>query len=263
MNLFEKTMCPRYAAGFCNGHLSHRFNDSSLPFPEYPECKNSCTNIKKYAFDLNENEDLNPNKALSKIMCHQADQSIFKRYKSIKNDIFKYVENGSNLFITTKNYDNNLFLLSQKLVLGYIWVKSDIYDDESVNALYIYSPSFLLELDSFSNRNSAAFAKKIKTLETVDLVAWDYINISSIKGKPLEIINSIIQKRLNYNKSNIFTGYEILNQEEIVGPFLNQKLNNCEILKISNTFKIDKFDVGNIIPRTPAKIEFNENKIKD
>ena len=121
----------------------------------------------------------------------------------------------------------------------------------------------MLELDSFSNRNSAAFAKKIKTLETVDLIAWDYINICSIKGKPLEIINSIIQKRLNCNKSNIFTGYEILNQTEIVGPFLDQKLNNCEILKISNIFKIDKFDAGNITPRTPANIEFNENKIKD
>lgn len=265
MNMFEQILCPGYASCICNGEIAYLCNNENkniVPYLEYPECKRFCSTIKKYAVDIESNPDLNPYRALSKVMCHQSDQSVFKRYNEIKDDIYNYVKNGNNLYITSNNYRNNLYIISQKLLLAYLWRVGYLYP-ETLSVSYIYVPSFLIELDSFSNRNSVEFATKIKTLEKVDLVVWDYINLSSIKGKSLDIANSIIQKRFNNNKSNIFTGYEILNLENVVGPFLEQKLNSCENIKISKLFKIEEFDIKKVTPKTPFKLEIEDKKIED
>ena len=265
MNLFEQILCPNYASGQCNGKLAYQCNNENeniVPYLEYPQCKRFCSTIKKFAVDLVANPDLNLNRALSSIKCHETDQNVFKRYREIKDDICNYVKNGNNLYITSNNYKNNLSIISQKLLMAYLWCTGCLYI-EALSVLYIYVPSFLIELDSFSYRNSVEFTTKIKTLEKVDLVVWDYINLSPIKGKSLDITNSIIQKRFNNNKSNIFTGYEISNLEDVVGPFLMQKLNSCENIKISKLLKIKEFDIKKITPKTPFKLEIEDKKIED
>lgn len=95
MNLFEQILCPNYASGQCNGKLAYQCNNENkniVPYLEYPQCKRFCSTIKKFAVDLVANPDLNLNRALSSIICHETDQNVFKRYREIKDDICNYVK---------------------------------------------------------------------------------------------------------------------------------------------------------------------------
>ncbi len=128
----------------------------------------------------------------------------FDFLRSIEQDIYNFVSNGSNLYICSKIPGNGKTSWSIKLLKAYIlkiWPESKL----ECKALFVNVPKFILELKSNISSNSE-YAQYVKTnIINADLVVWDDIATKSMSEFEHEHLLSLLDNRLINNKSNIFT----------------------------------------------------------
>ena len=178
------------------------------------DCDKFC--VKRFKTDFYFNEAMIPqDKRLKyplRIDKDGRDGDAFDRLVVIEKDIEKYVAEGNNLYIFSKNPGNGKTSWAFRLARNYInktWFKKPL--DPTV--LFINVPKFLLELKSNISQKSEYIEHIMSCVRDCDLVIWD--DIGSKNGTEFEVsyLLSIIDDRLTSKKSNIYTSN--LNREEL------------------------------------------------
>ena len=154
------------------------------------------------------------------------DRNEFLLLKKIEQNIEKFVNTGSSLYIYSNRCGNGKTAWSIRLIQAYfnvIWHKCDL----NCKALFINVPKFLLSLkDSISNEND--YIKHIKSkIADVDLVVWDEIGTKAVTQFEHEHLLSLINARVDFNKAQIFTSNLSPEQlREVVGERLYSRVVN-------------------------------------
>ena len=132
------------------------------------------------------------------------DEDSFILLKNIQDNILSFVSEGKNLYIYSSITGNGKTAWSLRLLQTYfnsIWYKSDI----ECKGLFVNVPRYLLAIkDNISNFNQYAQEVKDRIFDA-DIVIWDDIGTKSATSFEHETLLSIIDTRMNTNKSNIFT----------------------------------------------------------
>lgn len=154
------------------------------------------------------------------------DRDEFLRLKDIESNIESFIENGESLYIYSSNCGNGKTAWSIRLIQSYfnnIWHKCDL----NCKALFINVPRFLLALkDSISNENP--YVEHIrKNVLSADIVVWDEIGTKAVTQFEHEHLLSLINARIDSNKSQIFTSnLEPEELREAVGERLYSRVVN-------------------------------------
>ena len=154
------------------------------------------------------------------------DREAFSRLKSIETHIDQFVESGANLFLHSTKCGNGKTAWALRLVQTYvdkIWHKSDL----RCRVLFIHVPRFLLALkDSISSNNEYVNHIKKNVLEA-DIVVFDEVATKSFSTFEHEHILSLINTRIDMNKTNIYTS-------NIAGAELREKVGERLYSRIVN-----------------------------
>lgn len=154
------------------------------------------------------------------------DRDEFLKLKDIESNIENFIENGESLYIYSSNCGNGKTAWSIRLIQSYfnnIWHKCDL----NCKALFINIPRFLLALkDSISNENP--YVEHIrKNVLSADIVVWDEIGTKAVTQFEHEHLLSLINARIDSNKSQIFTSnLEPEELREAVGERLYSRVVN-------------------------------------
>lgn len=174
-------------------------------------CKAVCDNtfcIKLFKLDILYNEALlsiNQRKHLNlRIDEDGSDRDAFLKLKQIENNIEEFIKNGNNLYLHSINTGCGKTSWALRCIQAYfnkIWHKSDL----TCKALFINVPRFLLALkDNISHQSDYIEHIKENVLKC-DLVVWDEIGVKSLTEYEHENLLNLINARLDFNKSNIYT----------------------------------------------------------
>lgn len=154
------------------------------------------------------------------------DRDQFLQLKQVEMNIEQFVNTGSSLYIYSHNCGNGKTAWSLRLLQSYfnaIWHKCDL----NCKALFINVPRFLLNLkDSISNHNE--YIEHIKSnILNADMVVWDEIGTKAVTEFEHEHLLSLINARIDANKSQVFTSnLEPTQLREAVGERLYSRVVN-------------------------------------
>lgn len=202
----------------------------------HDSCKNKCDNnfcIKLFKLDYLFNQALitpSQRKHINlRVDSDGTDLEVFKILKNIEINIADFVLDGKNLYIHSEQSGNGKSAWSLRLIQAYfnkIWQTSDL----KCRALFINVPRFLLTLkDNISHENDYINHIKQNVLNA-DIVVWDEVGVKSLTEYEHENLLSLINARIDDNKSNIYTSN--LNPEELkdkVGLRLYSRIVNNSI----------------------------------
>lgn len=163
-------------------------------------------------------------KPISLVAQTDNDRKAFAELQDIKDNIVDFVDNGENLYITSKSTGNGKTSWSLKLVLKYfdsIWAGNGL----RVRGLFVHVPTLLLQLKDFNNPVSAQYKKN---LEQCDLVVWDDIASTELTNYDYSQLLTFIDSRMLNEKSNIFTGNLISRKQldKVLGERLGSRIFN-------------------------------------
>lgn len=221
---------------------------SKLP---YAECNNSDTFCIKL-FKLNELYTLSllpKNRWVKEVLRldeSRVDEQAFDYLISIQNNIESFVNAGQHIYIYSSITGNGKTSFAIRLLQTYlntIWYKCDI----SCKGLFINVPKYLLSIkDNITQYNEYANHIKNNVL-TADLVVWDDIGTKSATSFEHENLLSIIDDRVNNNKSNIFTSnispqeLQNLTGDRLYSRIIN--LSNCVEFKGVDKRSLNKINI--------------------
>lgn len=178
------------------------------------DCNQFC--MKKYKLDYLYDQSLlsDYQKIYKKLIIDKdgTDLEEFTRLKYIETNIETFIQNGYNLFIHSNICGNGKTSWAIRMIQAYfnkIWSKTDL----TCKALFINVPRFLLELKSNISQKSDYIEHINNNILNCDLVIWDEIGLKNLTSFEHENILSLINSRLDMNKSNIYTSN--LNLEEL------------------------------------------------
>lgn len=198
-------------------------------------CKENCGNfcLKLFKLDYLYNQALLSTQQRKHVNLRidkdGTDLQAFKELKKIEDNIEDFVKNGSNLFIRSTTPGNGKSSWSIRMIQSYfnhIWPKSAL----TCKALFINVPRFLLALkDNISKQDPYVLHIKEFVLQA-DLVVWDEVGVKSLTTFEHENLLSLINARLDMNKSNIYTSNLTLDElREKVGDRLYSRIVNMSI----------------------------------
>ena len=129
------------------------------------------------------------------------DYKQFMKLAKIKKDIVKFVNAGSNLYITSERTGNGKTTWAIKLLLKYF---NDIWPGNGfrVRGMFIHIPTLLLQLKNFNNPLSEEYKQNILDC---DLIIWDEIGCSGISNYDYSNLLMFLENRILSGKANIFT----------------------------------------------------------
>lgn len=187
MSCYLSETCKKYKNGCC-------------PFPEF--CVKKFKIDKFFDFALISDAQRQPVDLY--LDPNMADKDAFVYLDKIKKSIEYNVNVGNNFYIYSTTTGNGKTAWSLKLAQAYInkvWYEKDL----SCEVLFISVPRYLLSIkDAISNNNE--YAKHIKeNVLSANLVIWDDIATKGMTEFETENVLSVIDARINMEKSNIFT----------------------------------------------------------
>lgn len=155
-----------------------------------------------------------------------SDRSAFLYLRSVEQSVEKFVENGDNLYIHSETCGNGKTAWATRIIQAYlnsIWWKCDL----SCKALFISVPRYLLALkDNISNANEYAKYINANVLKA-DLVVWDDIATKTATPFEAENLLSLVDTRMNEQKSNIFTSnLNVADMNNCMGSRLTSRIVN-------------------------------------
>ncbi len=157
------------------------------------------------------------------------DKEQFIQLKKIEENIEMFVNSGENLYLHSLQCGNGKTEWSLRMIQAYfgaIWHKCDL----SCKALFINVPRFLLALkDHISETNP--YVEHIKRhIMDADLVVWDELGIKNATQFEHEHLLNLINTRIDYNKSNIYTSNLTAEQlRERLGDRLYSRIINLSV----------------------------------
>ena len=141
------------------------------------------------------------------------DKEAYYRLAEIKEDIYNFVYDGKNLYITSEVVGNGKTSWALKLLMKYFEEMLGESGFEPVG-VFIHVPTFLMKLKDFKN-DDTEFEQLKRTLMNVDLVVWDDIASTDISSYDLSQLMMYIDSRNMNELSNIYTG-NIVNRDDMV-----------------------------------------------
>lgn len=132
------------------------------------------------------------------------DRNEFNKLKSIEDNIEKFVETGSNLYIHSPISGNGKTEWSLRLLqsyIGKIWFKSDL----RCRVLFINVPRYLISLKESITTPSEYVDHIKKNIFNADIVVFDEIGIKAATTFEFENLLNFINTRIDLGKSNIYT----------------------------------------------------------
>lgn len=189
------------------------------------ECNSAC--VRYMEFDYLIQHSLLPKKLQQPVPLYpdSCDLESFQFLNDLKLDIVSCVEEGFNLYIYSSNCGNGKTSWAVKLLLKYFdetWCGNGFV----TRGLFIHVPTFLAMAKSFVTGKSNNDFNYIKeTTETVDLVVWDDVAVSSLTTFEQNLLISLIDLRQNDTRANIFTSNILVDDlEKNVGKRLASRL---------------------------------------
>ena len=195
------------------------------------DCNNFC--LKKYKLDYLFNEALisveQRKHVILRLDKDRSDINAFDILKNISNNIVDFINNGNNLYIHSSNTGNGKTSWALRLIQEYfnsIWLSTKL----ECKALYIHVPRFLIELKSDIDKKSEYIAHIKENVLNCDVVIWDDIGTKTVTSFEFENLMSIINTRMDNNKSNIFTSnLNDVELHEVLGDRLYSRIINNSI----------------------------------
>ena len=135
---------------------------------------------------------------------NRIDEAAYKLLQEYTKNIIDFISAGKNLYIYSSNTGNGKTSWAIKFIQAYIqkiWASSDLV----CRALFISVPRFTRELKLNITSHSDYIQHINDNVLSADLVIWDDIAIKTTTEFEHEQLISIIDSRLESNKSNIFT----------------------------------------------------------
>lgn len=166
------------------------------------------------------------------------DKQAFDFLKNVESSIIGFVNAGKNLYLWSNMTGNGKTAWSLRLLQAYlnsVWPKSDL----KCRALFINVPKFFLALkDNISEKSEYIAQIKANVLDA-DLVIWDEVALKTLTQFEMENLLSLINNRLDYGKSNIYTSNispnDLLN---LVGDRLYSRIiNMSEVIEFKGADK--------------------------
>lgn len=159
-----------------------------------------------------------------------SDRNEFIRLKEIEKNIDSWISSGKNLYLYSSICGNGKTSWAVRLLQAYfekIWYKSDLV----CKGLFVNVPRFLIALkNNITAMDEYAIHVKDNIL-SADLVVWDDVAIKTATTYEMENLLSILDYRLNSNKSNIYTS-------NLFGQDLNERLGERLYSRIINLSEI-------------------------
>lgn len=189
-----------------------------------PNCQKTCHRFLEMKYLIDNCGMPTADKYIKPLTPEEDDVPSFLRLKEIKDNIVEFVNEGENLYIVSENFGNGKTTWSLKLLYKYfdeIWCGNGF----RCRGYFIYIPEFLNQLSSYDFKSSAEYKKLFKILNSVDLVVWDDIGSTSLKGNEFNQLSMFIDSRALKGKSNIYTG-NLLSEElrEAIGNRLHNRI---------------------------------------
>ena len=154
------------------------------------------------------------------------DREQFSKLKSIEENIEKFVETGSNLYIHSLISGNGKTEWSLRLLQSYInkiWFKSDL----RCRVLFVNVPRYLIALKESITTPSEYVDHVKKHIFDADIVVFDEIGIKAATTFEFENLLNFINTRLDLGKSNIYTS-------NLTAHELNERLGSRLYSRIMN-----------------------------
>ena len=132
------------------------------------------------------------------------DRNEFNKLKSIEDNIEKFAETGTNLYIHSPISGNGKTEWSLRLLQSYIgkvWFKSDL----RCRVLFINVPRYLISLKESITTPSEYVDHIKKNIFSADIVVFDEIGIKAATTFEFENLLNFINTRIDLGKSNIYT----------------------------------------------------------
>lgn len=132
------------------------------------------------------------------------DREEFNKLKAIEDNIEKFVETGTNLYIHSPISGNGKTEWSLRLLQSYIskiWFKSDL----RCRVLFVNVPRYLISLKESITTPSEYVDHIKKNIFNADIVVFDEIGIKAATTFEFENLLNFINTRIDLGKSNIYT----------------------------------------------------------
>lgn len=164
------------------------------------DCRNSCIRFEEMLY-LVKNSGIPESRWYPEALEAGEDYEQFVRLSQIKQDILNFVNDGNNLYITSKYTGNGKTSWAIKLLLKYF---NDVWPGNGfkVRGMFIHVPTLLLQLKNFNKPLSEEYKQNILNC---DLIVWDEIGDLDISNYDYANLIMFLNNRFLNKKSNIFT----------------------------------------------------------
>lgn len=196
-----------------------------LHFDNYkPECwyrgvcdecmgEDNCWKYKEMRFLMGNSNIPVAKRTPIKLYPSDVDIEAFERLAKIKDDIYNFVCDGKNLYITSDIVGNGKTSFALKMLMHYF---EEILGESSFEpaGVFIHVPTFLIKLKDF-NKEDPEFEALKSMLLKVDLVVWDDIASTDMSAYDLSQLTMYIDNRNMNELANIYTG-NITNRDDMI-----------------------------------------------
>ena len=201
-------------------------------------CELLCPKLKEIDF-LTQNSGMDNivNMAVTNLQPAKCELSAFKKLQKIKNNILDFVESGNNLFISSDKTQQGKTTWCCKLMMQYF---DEIWSGNCfrTRGYIVHVPSFLAKARKFAYQETDEYEQIDSIIRNADLIVWDDITNLKLTETLQAILNTYIDYRFLYQKSNIFNGILPSNMEKQLGVKLTSRLiDSSEHIHISANSK--------------------------
>lgn len=172
---------------------------------------NSCIRFIEMK-NLMDSSGIPSNMQIPKTLLPNNDLKAYRRLRTIKNNIVKFVNEGKNLYICSETVGNAKTSWAIKLMLRFfdqVWQGNGL----RTRGIFIHVPTLLNQLKDFKHPLPKEY---LDDLRNCDLVIWDDIATGFVLSDyDHNQLLSYIDYRVLYGKSNIYTS-NIVNKDELV-----------------------------------------------
>lgn len=210
----------------CPGLQVNKFGDQI--------CKKTCHRYLEMCQLITNCGMPNAEKWIKPIQPEKCDLNAYRELQSIKDNIVDFVDNGQNLYIYSPNCGNGKTTWAIKIMYKFF---DEVWSGNGFRprAYFIFTSDYLNEMKFPSLSSDQDKLKRInKLIREVDLVIWDDIAVNELTKAEHSILLSVIDKRMQQGKSNIYTGNMLdSNLESAVGSRLFDRIQqNSKVISL-------------------------------
>lgn len=169
------------------------------------ECKNLCVRYSEMSYLLKTSNLPKSQQCFHKMYPDECDVPAFEQLADIQANIQEYVEQGSILYLYSRQVGNGKTTWTIKMLLQYF---NEIWAGNGFNqrGLFINVPTFLNQSKLVISKPSKEFDDLRTQITQVDIVVFDDITATKLSNYDYTNLLSFIDQRVFQQKCCLFTG---------------------------------------------------------